>query len=323
MKHANFAIFIPHAGCKHRCSFCNQNRISGQKCAPSVEDVQQMLQTCAESPTHQADTAQIAFFGGSFTCIPRPQMIAYLEVASAFVEAGKFRSIRISTRPDGIDEEILAILKRYHVENIELGAQSMIHEILDRANRGHTPEDTVRACKAIRDAGFILGLQMLIGLPGDSKDLAMQSARMLAELKPSEMRLYPIAVFPETDLYDEYRNGAYQPLTSDEAVDWIVPIAEFLEQQGIKILRIGLHQANGAVAGAFHPAFGEMVKTGLFNLKLKALLPPPPASLSIRVSPANLSIAIGQKRSNLDYWKKQGYQLRFTTHDTPNSIQMQ
>ena len=321
MKHANLSIFIPHAGCKHRCSFCNQNRISGQNQAPSVEDVYRMIQTCAESPTHRADSAQIAFFGGSFTCIPRQQMIAYLEIASKFVEKGDFQSIRISTRPDGIDDEILSILKRYHVESIELGAQSMIPSILSRANRGHTVEDTVRAAKAVRQAGFTLGLQMLIGLPGDSKELSMETAQKLAALRPQEMRLYPIAVFPDTDLYREYVQGSYIPISPKEAVDWIVPIANYLKQKNINLLRIGLHQADGAVAGAFHPAFGEMVKTGLFNLKLLPLLPPPPAKLTVQVQTNKLSVAIGQKRSNLEYWAKQGYQLRFTANEqTPDLV---
>lgn len=321
MRHANLSIFIPHAGCKHRCSFCNQNRISGQNSAPSIEQVTQLIQTCAESSGHHPDSAQIAFFGGSFTCIPERQMIAYLETAARFVEAKKFKSIRISTRPDGIDDKILGLLKQYHVENIELGAQSMIPEILSRANRGHTIEDTVNAANAIRDVGFKLGLQMLVGLPGDTKELSMQTAIELAKLKPTEMRLYPVSVFPETDLFDEFRNGTYHPLSPEDAVDWIVPIADYLQKQNIKLLRIGLHQANGAVAGAFHPAFGEMVKTGLFNLQLQPLLPPPPARLAIQVPPAKLSIAIGQKRSNLDFWQSKGYQLQFGCNfKTPNII---
>lgn len=319
MKHANLSIFIPHAGCKHRCTFCNQNRISGQISAPSLQEIQEMIRTCVESPKHRADSTQIAFFGGSFTCIPRDQMIAYLKLASEYVESGLFCGIRISTRPDGIDREILDILKRYHVTHIELGAQSMDPSILLQARRGHTPEDTINAAQMIRNAGFVLGLQMLIGLPGDSKETAFRTAKQLAALQPHEMRLYPISVFPDTVLYEQYQRGDYQPLTTMQAVDWIVPIAAYLEDRSIRLLRIGLHQADGAVAGAFHPAFGELVKTGLFNLKLSNLLPPPPADLIIQVSKNMLSIANGQKRSNLLYWQQRGYNIKFKAH-TSNDI---
>ncbi len=322
MKHSTLAIFIPHAGCPHRCSFCDQKRISGKNKAPSVEEVESIIRSCAESPDHRADSAQIAFFGGSFTCIPREQMIAYLEIAAAYVRQGKYTGIRISTRPDGIDPEILSILKRYYVTNIELGAQSMDNEILKCANRGHTREDTIRASKMIKTAGFTLGLQLLIGLPGDTKKTALRSALEIAALEPSEVRLYPISVFPETELYSLYQSGAYQPLTTEEAVNWIVPIADYLEQNDIKLLRIGLHQADGAVAGAFHPAFGEMVRTGQFNLKLKELLPPAPAKTTVRVPPQLLSIAIGQKRSNLDYWEKEGYHLSFVSGKQGDQIKI-
>lgn len=314
MKHANLAIFIPHIGCPHRCTFCDQHRISGQQSAPSPETIKDMIQNCVNLPSHRAELTQIAFFGGSFTCIPRKQMIAYLEIAAPFVEKGYFSGIRISTRPDGIDRELLALLKDYHVDTIELGAQSMDAEVLRRSNRGHAPEDTVRAAKLISEASITLGLQMLLGLPGDSKEKAFQTAQTLVALKPQEMRLYPAVVFPDTPLYDLYINGAYQPLTVEEAVDWTVPIAHYLEENGIRLLKVGLHQADGAAAGAFHPAFGELVRTGIWNLRLEKRLPPPPCAVKVRVRSNELSIALGQKRQNLKYWKSKGYTLQIT-HD--------
>lgn len=322
MKHRNLAIFIPHVGCKNRCSFCDQNRISGQSAAPTPEQVEMMLKDCVNSPSHKADLTQIAFFGGSFTCIPQKQMIAYLKISEPFIKNGDFTGIRISTRPDGITPEILSILKEYHVETIELGAQSMNPEVLKIANRGHTPEDTVCAAKLIRDYEFDLGLQMLIGLPGDSKIRAMETAQALAELSPKEMRLYPAVVFPNTMLYEQYKSGQYHPLTVEEALDWTVPIAQYLQNQGIHLLKVGLHQADGAVAGAFHPAFGEMVRTKLWNERLKTILPPSPAKITVQVNPQELSIALGQKRSNLDFWKNQGYELNISTSDVTDAIKI-
>lgn len=322
MKHRNLAIFIPHAGCPHRCSFCDQRQISGQATAPSPQKVKEMIEHCVNLPSHRPELTQIAFFGGSFTCIPREQMTEYLAITKPYIESGAFTGLRLSTRPDGISPEILSILKEYHVQAIELGAQSMSEEVLLQANRGHTPEDTVQAAKLIHEYGFDLGLQMLLGLPGDSKEIAYQTALKLAALNPKEMRLYPAVVFPGTTLHQQFLDGSYTPLTVEEALDWITPIAGYLQEQGIQLLKVGLHQADGAVAGAFHPAFGEMVRTALWNQKLKKQLPSEKGELLVYIQPEERSIAVGQKQKNLEYWKSQGYPLKFTYKDDPDAIKL-
>lgn len=322
MKHRNLAIFIPHVGCGHRCTFCDQHRISGQAQPPSPENIKTLIETCVNSPDHRPELTQIAFFGGSFTCIPNEQMRAYLEATKPYIQRGNFAGIRISTRPDGITPEILELLKSYQVNNIELGAQSMDPTVLAKANRGHTPEDTIRASQLIHDFGIELGLQMLIGLPGDTKEKAFLTAQKLAALRPSEMRLYPAVVFPETELHDQYLEGRYQPLSVEQALDWTIPIASYLQDQGIHLLKVGLHQADGAVAGAFHPAFGEMVRTGLWNERLKKKLPSKAGKILVQVHPSEVSIALGQKRSNIEYWADQGYDLEITIHDDAHAIKI-
>ncbi len=322
MKHRNLAIFIPHVGCGHRCTFCDQHRISGQTQPPSPENIKALIETCVNSPDHRPELTQIAFFGGSFTCIPNEQIRAYLEVTKPYIQRGDFAGIRISTRPDGITPEILELLKSYQVNNIELGAQSMDPSVLIKANRGHTPEDTIRASQLIHDFGIKLGLQMLIGLPGDTKEKAFLTAQKLAALRPSEMRLYPAVVFPETELYQQYLEGSYQPLSVEQALDWTIPIAAYLQDQKIHLLKVGLHQADGAVAGAFHPAFGEMVRTGLWNERLKKHLPQKTGKLLVQIPPNEVSIALGQKRSNIKYWADHGYDLEITVHDDAHAIKI-
>lgn len=319
MKHANLSIFIPFAGCPHHCTFCDQHLITGEAAIPSIEEIKNKIETCASRPNHSGDLAQIAFFGGSFTCIPKEQMIALLEIAAPFIENGSFSGIRISTRPDGIDKQTLDILKKYHVTNIELGAQSMDPQVLLHANRGHTPEDTIKASALIRAHGFTLGLQMLPGLPGDTFEKAMDTAKRLISLSPEEMRIYPAVIFPHTALSKAYECGDYSPLTVEKALEWIVPIADLILKNNIRLLKVGLHQAEGAVAGAFHPAFGEMVRTGIFNLRLKAHLKEK-GTHKIIVHPQELSIALGQKKSNLDFWEMQGYHLSFETDPSAEKI---
>ncbi len=322
MKHRNLAIFIPHVGCGHRCSFCDQHRISGQSQPPTPENIKKLIETCVNSSDHRPELTQIAFFGGSFTCIPKEQMRAYLEVTKPFIERGDFAGIRISTRPDGITPEILEQLKSYQVNNIELGAQSMDPSVLIKANRGHTPDDTIHASRLIHDFNIELGLQMLIGLPGDTKEKAFLTAQKLAALRPCEMRLYPAVVFPGTELHDRYLEGSYQPLSVEQALDWTIPIAAYLQDQRIHLLKVGLHQADGAVAGAFHPAFGEMVRTGLWNERLKKKLPQNAGKILVQVQPNEMSIALGQKRSNIQYWADRGYNLEITIRDDPHAIKI-
>ena len=310
MKHANLSIIIPFAGCPHQCTFCDQHLITGSSTLPSRKEIEEQINICVNRPNHRSDLAQIAFFGGSFTCIPRERMIALLEIAAPYVEKGFFNGIRISTRPDGIDSKILRILKEYHVNSIELGAQSMDEEVLKLANRGHTPLDTISASNLIHEMGFSLGLQMLPGLPGDTAKKAYSSAMQLIALKPQEMRIYPAVIFPGTILHEQYKKGLYHPLTVDEALVWTVPIVDEILKSNITLLKVGLHQADGAVAGAFHPAFGEMVRTGVFNRRIiKILGNPGPYTLPIH--PTELSLAFGQRKSNLDYWQSQGYTLQF------------
>lgn len=322
MKHRNLAVFIPHVGCGHRCTFCDQHSISGLTQPPSPDNIKTLIEACVNSPDHRPELTQIAFFGGSFTCIPTEQMRAYLEVTKPFIQRSDFTGIRISTRPDGITPEILELLKRYHVNNIELGAQSMDPTVLANANRGHTPEDTIRAAGLIHDFDIQLGLQMLIGLPGDTKEKAFLTAQKLAALRPSEMRLYPAVVFPRTKLHEQFLDGNYQPLSVEQALDWTIPIAAYLQEQGIHLLKVGLHQADGAVAGAFHPAFGEMVRTGLWNERLKKKLPLKAGKLLVQVHPNEVSIALGQKRSNIKYWAERGYDLEITVRDDAHAIKI-
>ena len=193
MCHANTAIFVPHNGCPHRCSFCNQNAITGQAKQPPPADVEQAAKRAAET-LPKGVTAELAFFGGSFTAIERNYMVSLLKAAQPFLQAGVFSGIRCSTRPDCIDADILSLLKDYGVKAVELGAQSMNDDVLRRNRRGHTAADVERAAGLIRAAGLSLGLQMMVGLPGDTPNGAWETARCLAALGPETMRIYPTII---------------------------------------------------------------------------------------------------------------------------------
>ena len=297
-------VFIPHEGCPHDCVFCNQRRIAAPV-SPKPEEVRE--QVCTALKTAGAG-AQVAFYGGSFTAIAPEKQEAYLASVK-----GLPVSIRVSTRPDAIDEETLARLQKYGVKTIELGAQSMSDAVLARAGRGHSAEDTRRACRLIRDfGGFELILQLMCGLPGD-EDTRFFSAREAAKLHPDGVRIYPVVVVRETALYDLWKAGQYTPLTVDEGARTAAQMLEVFIEADIPVLRIGLNpteelSSGGAAAGAYHPALGEMARSYVYLSRILAAAGAPrEGKLTVYVNQNRLSQAIGVKRANLDALRRLGY----------------
>ena len=261
-KHKNIPIFISHKGCPHQCVFCNQKTISGSN-ALSLSEMKNIIE---ESLSHSNQKTEIAFFGGSFTGIDKEEMISYLRLASGYLAQNKICGIRISTRPDYIDNEILDILSHYGVSDIELGVQSMSDRVLAACKRGHTAADTIRACQLIKQyASFSLVGQMMPGLPASQKQDDLDSAKSLFSLGVDAIRLYPTIVLKDTPLYENWMAGEYHPLTLVDAIEICAEIYKLAEENGIACLRMGLceneslHNESGMQAGPFHAAFGELV----------------------------------------------------------------
>ena len=259
---------------------------------------------------------EIAFFGGSFTAIPREQMVSLLAPAKEAVERFGFRGLRCSTRPDAVDREVLSLLKAYHMTAVELGAQSMDSQVLELNHRGHTPEDTVRAAGLIREAGLELGVQMMTGLYGSTSEKDLKTAKALIALRPDTARIYPTVVLEGTPLAELYRRGLYRPQTVEEAVDLCAQLLPLFEEAGVRVIRLGLHAEKDVerrrIAGAYHPALRELVESRLF---LSRLLPEleklPRGRYQVKVRPRELSIAIGQRRANVRALEDRGYQVGF------------
>lgn len=317
MKHANVAIFVPHAGCPQHCSFCSQNKITGKDRLPTPDEVQTTLQIAKENLKEKSRFAEIAFFGGSFTAINRGDMLALLEAAAPSVWDGDFLGIRISTRPDAIDEEVLALLRHYGVSTIELGAQSMNDTVLQRNRRGHTAEQVCAASKLIHDAGFSLGLQMMTGLWGDTAAGALQTAQAFAALKPECVRIYPTIVMNGTELAQRYRSGEYLPMNLEDTVELCCELLEFFDSHCIPVIRLGLHSSpemqQNQIAGPWHPAFRELCESRLFLRRLLLFLERErilPGCVEIHVSPQWVSKAVGQSRCNLQELIHRGFHAK-------------
>lgn len=260
---------------------------------------------------------ELAFFGGSFTALPREEMRALLDAALPFVRRGVFGGIRLSTRPDCVDEGILADLLGRGVTAVELGAQSMDDAVLVRNGRGHTAADVERAAGLIRDAGLKLGLQMMTGLPGSTPDSDGETARRLARLRPDTVRIYPTVTLRGTPLEGMLLSGAYTPPTLDETVGLCARLLLFFEEEkGIPVIRLGLHASpdleKNRVAGPWHPAFRELCEGRIYRDRAAALLREggiPPGAVRLLVHPRALSAMIGQRRRNIAWFRDQGYRI--------------
>ena len=314
MKHSNIAIFIPHVGCPHFCSFCNQCNISGEKNIHTGEDVKRICSSAINEITDKANT-EIAFFGGSFTAIDREYMIELLSAANEFVGEEKFRGIRISTRPDYIDDEILSILKKYRVTAIELGAQSMSDKVLDANERGHSAEDVRKASLLVKKYGFELGLQMMVGLYQSTESDDYFTMCEIIALKPDTVRIYPVVVLENTKLGEFYQNGKYKLYDFDKAVEICANMLYMFEFMGIKVIRLGLHASNdvseNAIAGFYHDSFREICESRIFRMRVMSSLNERKGDFIIDVPKGSLSKAIGQKKSNIEYFRKNGLNISF------------
>ncbi|MEG1557001.1 MAG: radical SAM protein [Oscillospiraceae bacterium] len=320
-KHANLSIFVPHNGCTNRCVFCNQIRISGADKTPTPREVTELCERFLPKSKNGADT-EIAFFGGSFTAIERELMDSLLRAALPFVENGRAVGIRLSTRPDAIDDEILDDLKRFKVTSIELGAQSMCDDVLAANKRGHSAQDVISASEMIKQAGISLGLQMMVGMLGetDSEKGALETARSFIAIKPDCVRIYPTLVVENTELCDIYRAGKYTPLSLDRAVEITARLIAMFEKENITVLRAGLHSdeslQKSLVSGPFHPAFGELCRAMIMRDELEKLLENQgEGNCTVCVPRGFMSKAQGQKKSNINYFLKRGICVKIEETD--------
>ena len=300
-------VFIPHWGCPHACVFCNQRHISGVKQPATAETVKEAVERAKDVLSH-GTKPELAFYGGSFTAIPPEQQEALLSAAKACLDEGVLSSIRLSTRPDAIDAEVLSRLHRYGVETVELGAQSLCDEVLLRSHRGHTAEDVENASRLIKASGFRLILQMMTGLPGDSPERSVQTAEKIISLKPDGVRIYPTVIVRDTELYDQWQAGEYREHTVEDAVSLCAILLPMFEEAGIPVIRLGLNpteelSAGAAAAGAYHPALGELVRSRILRNRAEELLTGtlPGSGAALFVHPKKLSQMAGQHRCNIAF----------------------
>ena len=309
MRHINIPIFIPHLGFPNLCVFCNQRSISGHMdidISSVEEEIEAVLSTVKSD-----DECEIAFFGGSFTGIDRSLMVELLSLAQKYVDRGRVRSIRLSTRPDYIDGEILDILSSFSVETIELGLQSMDDMVLRSSKRGHTSQCAENACKMVKERGFKLIGQMMIGLPDSTLERELFTAEKICEMNADGARIYPTVVFYQTELCSKMQSGLYSALSNEEAVERTKELLKVFAKRNVPCIRIGLCAGENlsneehVAGGANHSAIGELAQSALYLDKICEALDKIdneklPESITVYCPKGETSKIVGQKRKNIE-----------------------
>lgn len=262
-------VFIPGLGCRQRCIYCDQRAVTGAPPRlPGPEEIWRTLSLYLATPkARRAKVRQLAFYGGTFTQLPESDQERLLAIGRGYIDRGLIDSLRLSTRPDALDAPALLRLAAWGVRTIELGAQSFDEGVLRLARRGHSAQATEAAARLIKASGLELGLQLMCGLPGEDLESFLASCRRAAALSPALVRLYPVVVLRGTELERWWRRGDYLPLSVAQAVDWCRRALESFAAQAIPVARIGLPASReleaAVVAGPYHPALGDLVRSPL------------------------------------------------------------
>ena len=256
-------IFIPFGGCDHQCVFCDQPKITGSSVLPSTKEIEHTIEKYL-STWKRGGRREVAFYGGTFTGFPLDIQEDFLKAACKYVEDGRIDALRISTRPDCIDKEIIELLKKYHVGAVELGVQSMVNKVLKLSERGHSGKETVRSVKLLKDAGFKVGIQIMPGLPGDDRDSVITTGRRVRLLKPDFVRIYPTLVIKDTPLHEMMKKGLYKPWELEDMLEVCGELYKIFTRASITMIRIGIQPTKelekALVAGPYHPSFRQLVE---------------------------------------------------------------
>ena len=308
-------VFLPHHGCPHRCIFCNQTAITSTKQNLLIsETLASWINEFLNYKRRKRHPVQIAFYGGNFLGLKTDDIKRLLAEATRFVTAGKVDGIRFSTRPDTIDHRRLDLIEPFPVTTIEVGVQSMDDQVLAAANRGHTAADTQKALTLLKERTYEIGLQMMVGLPGDDETKALATGRRLAAFLPDFVRIYPTVVLANSALAERYQNGLYSPWSLGRCVTCVKNLYLLFCSQGIPVVRMGLQLSEdlakdaSVLAGPYHPAFGHLVHSEIFLDTAMAAIRPAKSNrkaITLKVHPRSISKMRGLNNQNVDILKKE------------------
>lgn len=316
-------VFVPHYGCPNDCIFCNQRKITNQDYIKDYEDTKNSIEEYLNYFSNKDNETQIAFYGGSFTGLPMDVMKEFLSIGKSFIDRGVVNSLRLSTRPDYIDENILKILKAYGVSTIELGVQSLVDEVLIANQRNHLSDVVYKSSKLIKEFGFRLGLQQMLGLYKSDMEMDLYTADEFIKIGPEFVRVYPTLVIKDSFLEKLYLDGKYKPYSLDETIKLCKDIYCKFYKSGIDVIRIGLQPTDNitfgkdVVAGPFHPSIRQLTIQELYKDAMDEVLRNfIRQDVDVYVKNSELNYLVGNKGTNKKYLMEKYKIKKFRVHGT-------
>ena len=294
-------VFLDNAGCVSRCSFCNQQAVESAQTIVSVDKIRFEIERQLRYLPRTG--LELAFYGGTFTALPADVQVSLLDLAEEYYVRGIIRAVRISTRPDALNENIVTLLKRYHVTTVEVGAQSLSDKILRVNNRRHSYRAVQLGIDLLKNSGITTGLHLMTGLLGDDETEYLLTVERLINVAPDFIRIHPTLVLSGTYLEELWKKGEYVAQSVQQALTQAAWLKITANSNGVKVLRMGLQPSAelncaNVIAGPFHPAFAEKVDN-LINLWMLDWLIVQGCQREIFCNPQDLSKVIGQKRCNV------------------------
>lgn len=314
-------VFVPHYGCPNDCIFCNQRKITNQDYIKDFEETKKSIEEYLNYFLNKDNETQIAFYGGSFTGLPKDVMEEFLIIGKSFIDKGVVNSLRLSTRPDYIDENILNILKSYGVSTIELGVQSLVDEVLIANQRNHLSDVVYSSSKLIKEFGFKLGLQQMLGLYKSDPKMDLYTTYEFVKIGPEFVRVYPTLVIKDSYLEKLYLEGKYNPYSLDETINLCKDIYSIFYRNGIDVIRIGLQPTDNitlgqdVVAGPFHPSIRQLTIQELYKNAMDEVLKNlSDREIDVYVNNKELNYLVGNKGANKSYLMEKYDIKKFKVH---------
>lgn len=319
MKPVTVPFFISHQGCPHACVFCDQRTISGANGAlPTPGQIHDRIDrwrsTAGERPL------EVAFFGGTFTALPDKIQSDLLSPLQPLLKNGILSSVRISTRPDYVTANHVEWLSGMGVRTIEIGVQSLDDAVLAASGRGHSAADSLNALLCVKNAGLIVGAQLMPGLPGDSPASSLDSLEQVIAAGADFLRIYPTVVLEGTELARRYVAGEFIPLSLERGLFLSKLLLHRAMQAGVPVIRVGLQaeaglNAGSVLAGCWHPALGQLVRSQLYEDIIRRFVLPGQC-VTVFCHPARLSDMMGMKRGTLLRQARRGVQMKISSDAT-------
>ncbi|MCX6791005.1 MAG: tRNA uridine(34) 5-carboxymethylaminomethyl modification radical SAM/GNAT enzyme Elp3 [Candidatus Gribaldobacteria bacterium] len=149
-------------------------------------------------------------------------------------------SLAVETRPDYINTQEIKWMRELGITKVELGVQTVDDKILNLNQRGHGVQEIIEATRLLKNAGFKVSYQMMPNLYGSTlkKDLAVfKEIFTNPDFKPDFLKIYPLALVKNTQLYNLYQQGKFKPYSEKELTKLLIEIKKIIPRW-IRVERI-------------------------------------------------------------------------------------